>query len=115
MGAKDISPEVVERAIALLRRYVSDCRTCSVAGYFLTEARAIVALLPEPADPDIAEVREDLALFYEKENESGSAPIPYCADMIAEVRAGKRDHEAPIRFGLIALKRGRQLSQDQPS
>lgn len=109
MTAK-IPQEAVERMVALVRGMaVGDPRIAACP--HCTEARAIVAMLPEPVDPDLPEVREDLALFYENENAKRVWPDSgFQETMIADVRAGRLDHTPPIRFGLIAFKRGRELA-----
>ena len=53
MSDREIAPEIVERCVALVRGLADG--SIVAAGY--PEARAIVALLPEPVDPDLIEAR----------------------------------------------------------
>jgi hypothetical protein len=96
MGAKDISPEVVERMAKLIRdmdRLLSaapDQSTIMLSPAY-HEAAEIARLLPVPVDPDEVEVREIVGKY---------------------LQLGEYGTDAMF---LELLKRGRQLSQDQPS
>jgi len=98
MGAKDISPEVVERMAALVR----DLAASQTRGCYAVEAREIVALLPEVVDPDLIEAREIAAKRF-----------PGTWTSTAMLR-GEFDH-LYVSAILDGIKRGRRLSQDQPS
>lgn len=102
MGAKDISPEVVKRCIALVR----DLAASQTHGCYAVEAREIVALLPESPDPDLLIARE-IAVQYGLPGLSGITSY--------RVNRGEADQISPVRAIFDAIKRGRQLSQDQPS
>lgn len=88
----EVGPEVVERCIALVRAAAERERT----GYNWTfpqewhaEARAIVALLPEPVDGDLVEARK------------------ICERINPEMHAVSGDLE---EVALAAIKRGRALA-----
>lgn len=61
------------------------------------EARAIVAELPEPVDPDLLEARGIAAKF-------GQTSIPYAN--------GNYDHYPMVVAALAAIKRGREMERE---
>lgn len=63
----DLSPETVERMVALVRRmagYAGVYPKGEAAHEFVSEASAIAADLPEPVDPDLVEAREIMEARY---------------------------------------------------
>lgn len=98
MGAKDISPEVVEKLVAFVRNLASS----SSASPIFRQAADLVALLPEPVDPDLIEARKLAGAL----NQGGSTE---------QWLSGKWDDGPAVQWHLAGIKRGRQLSQDQPS
>lgn len=87
----DIPDEIVQRMVRFLRYYernkIDDVETFGHQA--MLEARAIVALLPEPVDPDLVEAR----VFYEAwDNDQISTVVDAC---------------------LAALKRGRELANQE--
>lgn len=90
----EVGPEVVERMIALVRA-VSEHGGTMVN---LAEARAIVALMPEPVDADRVEVRRIVADALPQKLRAG-------------ILAGDEDHTVSITAPLACLKRGRALAQ----
>jgi len=98
--------EAVERAIALVRKMEADGRP-PLEGPWQREARAIVALLPVPVDPDIAEVREVVRDAY------GSLDIG--SDWSPRAKAildGGGENYWEARAVLAGIKRGRALERD---
>lgn len=106
MSGAEISQEVVERMVVFVRRMADpNGERCGSTA----EARAIVALLPEPVDPDLVAGREMLAKFYEADNERRGNEH-YYSSMIADVRAGLKDDTPPVLFAVHALKQSRELA-----
>lgn len=100
----EVGPEVVERMIALVR---------AVSGHGgtmvnLSEARAIVALLPEPVDADLLEARERAIALLSKTAVSNGIPDQHPA--IIRIREGRGDHNSFVVDILAAIKRGRELA-----
>jgi len=95
-----IPPEVVERMVAFVR--ACDHISLPTDGWQFTEARAIVALLPEPVDPDLVEARELAAVASEKLSHPWAPKI----------RAGEKDDapQAGVSLALAAIRRGRALA-----
>jgi len=105
MGAKDISPEVVERMAALVRDLHADHVKHGAHDYvqdFVARTAAIVAELPKPVDPDLIEARRMAA-----DLNQGSTRT--------EWMAGRWDAGPAVQWHLAGIKRGRELAQDQPS
>jgi hypothetical protein len=100
MGAKDISPEVVERCVTLVRLLVAYEAVDDIEKPLADEARAIVALLPEPVDPDLIEARR----MAEALGQGGTREQWF---------SGKWDTGPAIQWHLAGIKRGRQLAQEQ--
>jgi hypothetical protein len=89
----EVGPEVTERMIALVRSMARE-----EAGWVnFDEARAIVALLPEPVDADLLEVRRIVADALPEKLRAG-------------ILAGDEDHTVSITAPLACLKRGRALA-----
>ncbi len=104
-----IPEELVERMATLLSRMVKWNRSFGLA-CDATEARAIVALLPKPVDPDLIEAREIAASHSTK----GSFISISAGELTAEhIRAGIRDDDVFVRAIATAIKRGRELAQVQ--
>lgn len=96
----DTKPDVTTRMEALVRRMVEQ----DPALYWRDirdEARAIVALLPEPVDPDLIEARECVAEVYEQ---SGRV------DLAQQTRDGQQDNRLRVQSARLALARGRELA-----
>lgn len=83
-----IDDEVVERCVALVRRVGSLSTPRCTISEIEDEARAIVALLPEPLDPDLAEAERLLDEFWGSPNKGS------------------------LDLALAALKRGRALTSN---
>jgi len=101
----DISDEVVERMVAFTRQLAGEAEPtvfrAEAAHGIRDEARAIVALLPEPLDPDLQIVRQ---LFAEYAEQS-----PPCT-RAAYIGRGEGDQWFETSIALLALKRGRELA-----
>lgn len=97
----DVSPEVVERMVRLVR-------DVAVNGDYeqREKARALIAILPKPVDPDLLEARRLVAT---------SRDPGLSADMRANILKGEED-DSPI-WGmpvvLAAIKRGRELTNKE--
>ena len=107
MTPEQISPELVERCVALVRKmggetHVSAHTHGSLVADSYDEAAAIVAELPKPVDPDLVEARE---LFIEHEG-----GIDADKDIVSDVRQGAADCSDEIQFFLKGLRRGRELA-----
>lgn len=89
-----VGPEVVERMIALVRELA---KVTTIKAPWIIEARAIVALLPEPIDGDLVEARECAA----------QAQLLAVGEL---TRAGKMDDQPIVIAALAAIKRGRALA-----
>lgn len=68
------------------------------------EARAIVAELPKPVDPDLIEARR---------MESQQADNNGFIDYAVSVRNGDQDNEGPVRCRYDGIKRGRELAREE--
>lgn len=90
----EIAPEVVERMAECLRKVA--------AGYpQMDEAHAIVALLPEPVDPDRQLARQ---IVHDVFMDKGAS----CEMIIAgDVIEGKRDDALVMHVALAAIKAAR--------
>lgn len=89
--------EQLDRMEALVRSMAND-----EARDYPAEARAIVALLPEPVDPDLVEARkicEERVRLVD-------------ANLAAEYRDGDYDTQMEMQVTLAAIKRGRQLERE---
>lgn len=93
--------EIEARAYACLREVAATKVGGPIEKFWDTveEACAIVALLPEPIDPDLIEARKISDQFTGKKNGDGQYSI------------GNRDSEAGLQAVLAAIKRGRTLAQ----
>lgn len=95
----DVEPEIVERMVGFVRSCAEKpALTLYDSLVIINEARAIVALLPEPVDPDLVEARLLSISFRSGEK------------IKDEIMSGKRDDEEAIQALLAAIKRGRQLA-----
>lgn len=100
----DLSPETVGKLVALVRRmaladkaeFVAMGTGCREA---YAEADAIVAELPEPVDPDLAEARAMAASFSDRNDVSH-----------ADFMNGDMDSGDEVQQLLAAIKRGRALA-----
>lgn len=92
--------EQLDRMEALVRRMAEWQRSANVRNTmcadFCDEARAIVAELPEPVDPDLIEAREICALAQHPHYSPPGAAENY--------RAGKFDGDTCVRRLVDALK-----------
>lgn len=106
-GVSDISPEVVERMVALVRD-VADGEPVyrnELAATWEVEARAIAALLPEPIDPDLIEARKIGAEIARRSgNDIQQILRPDCWE------SGVNDDTHKMQLMLAAIKRGRELA-----
>ena len=98
----EIAPELVSRMIALIETVAANGKNTSsgVMGY-ADEAKAIIALLPEPVDPDLIEARK-ISLAY-------GLPAALHRLTMRRTKAGEADGKVAIQSVLEALKRGREL------
>jgi hypothetical protein len=97
----DISPELVERMVALVRDLHADHLRYDLHDReqnFCKRTAAIVADLPVPVDPDLIEAREIAAARYSRE------------DQKRLVLDGKWDCGEPVVAALAGIKRGRELA-----
>lgn len=104
----EVGPEVVERMIALVRRLSASLDKGSTVFPSLSsmehyaEARAIVALLPEPVDADLVEARR---IAVEQLTAPGQSEV-----FLGLIADGTNDHYSEVRIALAAIKRGRALA-----
>jgi hypothetical protein len=110
----EYDPELVERMVALVRKIAEEAdrfqiETGSLDSDFLLaegsalaarESRTIVAMLPEPVDPDLIEAREFIVRFNGPHAEVGYTK---------SVREGRLDDNEDLQLFLAAIKRGREL------
>lgn len=97
----EITQELAVRMAALVRNIVNYEAVDDIEKPLADEARAIVALLPEPVDPDLVECREILACEAETKGWTAHA---------LRWRAGAWDDESTIISYMKVLKRGRELA-----
>lgn len=90
--------EALVREVAQCRFAEDESRGFGVGSIPILEARAIVALLPEPVDGDLLEVRRIVA-----------DALPH--GMRADILSGAQDHTASIQAPLACLKAGRALEK----
>lgn len=95
----EITQELAVRMAALVRNIVNYEAVDDIEKPLADEARAIVALLPEPVDPDEAEVLAILTKYY---NEHGFPSLAYHA-------AAGHDSD-DFQVGMLILARGRELA-----
>lgn len=95
----EVAPEVVERMVALVRQIGSMTPRTTAQDYWFPEAAAIVALLPEPVDPDLIEARK---LAFDFAGTMGPKP-PGILD-------GEMDDSEALLALYAAIKRGRELA-----
>lgn len=94
----EYDPQIVERMVALVRELHEDHvkhGSYDIVQDFVAKTAAIIAELPAPVDPDLLLAREVAA-------ETASI-----GDWSAQVLAGARDNEKPVRCSLAAIKRVR--------
>lgn len=95
----DISPELVERMVKLVRSI--DARDPSKEWAFFNEADAIAALLPKQVDPDM-----DLA------REIAWRRFSYAPQNKDAYFTGKNDDYPGVRAALEGIRKGRELAND---
>lgn len=91
--------------VNLIRESVAkQTRTTAAFDGLLADARAIVALLPEPVDPDLLIAREVAA--------NTLVALGASSEMIAaaDIREGTGDDKIIMHAVLFAIKRGRELA-----
>lgn len=100
-----ISEPIAKRMEALVRRVADDehFSDSAEARAVTREARAIVALLPEPVDADLVEARK-LACENSRWDRS--------SDQWRDVMTGKQDRIPMVSVALAAIRRGRALERD---
>lgn len=115
---RPISGDLATRMAALIRRLIAEAEENLLdpelvdytPGPLLTEARAIVALLPEPVDADLVEAREmAIDLMSKTVIANGN---PQAAPEIVRIREGKGDTNSYVVACLAAIRRGRALERD---
>lgn len=100
----DLSPETVGKLVALVRG-VANCypvegEARGVGSKWINDARAIVAELPEPVDPDLMEAREAVI-----------ASVGFGGTIAADrARSGDFDTWPTVIAALAGIKRGRALA-----
>ncbi len=99
-----IAPETIDRMVEVIRSAAA-AEWCGKIPSYITEARAIAALLPAPVDPDLVEAREVAG----DAMASPSGIHCYATGSIVAVRTGKDDSHPMVVAALRALKRGREL------
>lgn len=93
------SDELVGRMVAHFRAVVEKYKDVNPRNNAeLIEARAIVAELPKPVDPDLVEAREICALAQHPRFSSPEAAESY--------RLGAYDSDTCVQHALAAIKRG---------
>lgn len=93
----EITPEVVERLVGLARRIAERHRNYPSVG---SEAKAIVALLPEPVDPDLLLARKAVFDVYMR---GASGDNIFAGDVIG----GQHDDAQVMHVALAAIKAAR--------
>lgn len=98
----EIEPETVDRMVALIRRVAAELDHYHgyAANAMQMEGRAIVALLPEPVDPDLIEARKIVASLCYRVDTDG----------YVRVMKGRNDSGLNVRETLAGIKRGRELA-----
>jgi hypothetical protein len=96
----DAKPDVTARMEALVRTVADETSLTSWLDH-TAEARAIVALLPEPVDPDLIQAREVCASVAAVRGDDGLA---------AEYRAGELDEQFEMQTALVAFRRHNALA-----
>ena len=91
----NLDPAVVERMVALVREHAASSSPALTA----IKARALVAELPAPTDPDLLEARKIGAQWYRVGSENRGC-----------VLEGREDHTLNVKLALAAIKRGRELA-----
>lgn len=99
-----ISDELVERMVTFLRKLDKWDGSYALASD-MTEARAIVAKLPQPVDPDLLEARAIEARICREVENSRDAE---------RVERGEFDERPGMQGVLAAIKRGRALERGEP-
>lgn len=98
----DVSQELVARMIVVVCALSDSEITAGQAAHLSDEARAIVAELPAPVDPDLVAAREQEAAACE-------VSFPSYA---ALVRSGGEDKGGPVRCRYEGIRLGRQLAAE---
>ncbi len=97
-----VDPVLVERMVKLANNVAGQLTYEDICTNRI-EARAIVALLPKPIDPDLLEARRAVAGQYgSKEN---------VAHLVEQALSGVGDEWFHTKVALAAIKRGRELAQ----
>lgn len=99
---EDISQELAQRMAVLLRSQVERHAGEADVAPALNEARAIVAELPEPVDPDVLEARRLV-----------ECTVHWSPQTDRDLASGKNDDTPEMRIALAAIKRGRELAAKQ--
>jgi hypothetical protein len=95
----EISPELVERMVALVRRCANASRTSAEQTEIGAEARSMLKELPEP---DLIEAR---GFFIKRHGHDVSDQFATYA------RQGAYDKDEEMQLWLSAIKRGRELER----
>jgi len=104
----DTKPDVTTRMEALVRGLAEGHRgSWTWAAEKIDEARAIVALLPEPVDPDLIEAREIVAKCCKWFSNAADQRL-----MVPSILDGSWDEAKAglVQATLAAIKRGRELA-----
>jgi len=104
MTAPPVPAELVERMEKLVRE-VAVRWSLNTISKITAEARAIVALLPEPVDPDLLLAREIVAKEFERQTGCDWSEIG------DRFRAGEHDDYLEVRSALSAIRRTREIER----
>lgn len=98
------SAEMLDRMESLIRRLADSYEKEELYGGWAwrDEAKAIVAMLPEPVDPDI-QLSRNIAADAKAKTGTG---VDYCDYM----RSGEYDHDSVRIAAFDGIKRGRELA-----
>lgn len=110
MSGQEISPELVERMVALVRAYGHGAGLAfeqATGRSVFAEAMLLADLLPEPVDPDLIEAREIVASGHDVY----AAESPWHANEAVKVRAGQDDRLFRVADTFAGIKRGRELER----
>ncbi len=101
------SDPIAKRMETLVRQMASP-RWSTANNENYVEARAIVALLPEPVDADLVEARRIVAddVFHSFKNKG------FSKELAQKYLSGDMDDSAYIRLALAGMKAGRALERD---
>lgn len=95
----ELDPALWNRMVALVRDLAGNKL---LNGRLANEARAIVADLPKPVDPDLIEARNLV-----------ECTVHWSPQTDRDLQSGKNDNTPEMKIALAAIKRGRELAGEQ--